>query len=86
MANSASVRVERPAGTNNAERLLQLGIMYSTGASVPADMVSAHKWLNIAALGGSAEAARLRREVADEMSDAEIASAQRAARDWITRH
>jgi uncharacterized protein len=34
---------------------------------------------------GSAEAARLRREVAVQMSDAEIATAQRAARDWL-RH
>jgi len=35
---------------------------------------------------GNAEAARLRREIAEEMSEAEIAAAQRAARDWITTH
>jgi hypothetical protein len=51
-----------------------------------ADMVSAHKWFNIAALRGNAEAARSRREIAEEMSDADIAAAQRAARDWIPRH
>ena len=68
------------------QKLLELGILYSTGSSVPADMVLAHKWLNIAALRGNAEAARLRREIADEMSAAEIAAAQRAARDWLTRH
>jgi len=70
----------------DAEKLFQLGMMYASGRSVPPDMVSAHKWLNIAALRGNAEAARLRREIAGEMSEVEIAAAQRAARDWITRH
>jgi hypothetical protein len=49
-------------------------------------MISAHKWLNIAAFRGNAKAARLRREIAEEMSEAEIAAAQRAAREWIMRH
>jgi len=70
----------------DAEKMFQLGMMYASGRSVPADMVSAHKWFNIAALRGNAEAARLRREIAEEMSEGEIATAQRAARDWITRH
>jgi TPR repeat protein len=61
-------------------------MMYSTGRSVPADLVSAHKWFNIAAMRGNGEAIRLRREVAAEMSETEISAAQRAARDWLTRH
>lgn len=61
----------------------QLGIMYSTGSTVPTDYVSAHKWFNIAAMRGNAEATRLRREIADQMSEAEIAAAQRAARTWL---
>jgi TPR repeat protein len=60
-----------------------LGMMYATGGSGPADLVTAHKWFNIAALKGSAEAARLRRELSAEMSDSEIAAAQRAARAWL---
>ena len=32
---------------------------------------------------GHAEAARMRREIAVEMTDAEIGQAQRAARDWL---
>jgi uncharacterized protein len=86
MSNRASVGAEDPTGIGEAQNFLQLGIMYSTGASRPADLVSAHKWFNIAAQCGSAEAAKLRREIADEMSDVEIAAAQRAARDWVTRH
>lgn len=63
-----------------------LGMMYSTGRSVPVDLVAAHKWFNIAAVRGNSEAIRLRREIAAEMSGAEVATAQRAARDWLTRH
>jgi hypothetical protein len=69
-----------------AEQFLQLGMLYSTGRSVPTDMVSAHKWFNIAAMSGSKEAALLRHEIAAEMSESEIAAAQRAARTWVTRH
>jgi len=63
----------------------QLGMMYSTGIDVPADYVTAHKWFNISAMRGNAEAIRLRREIADQMSEADIAAAQRAARNWL-RH
>jgi TPR repeat protein len=59
--------------------------MYSIGNEVPADYVTAHKWFNLAAMRGNADAVRLRREIAEEMSEAEIATAQRAARAWL-RH
>ena len=65
------------------DMFFRLGIMYSTGAEVPTDYVSAHKWFNLAAMRGNAEAIRLRREIAMEMTEAEIAQAQRAARDWL---
>jgi uncharacterized protein len=83
---AASLESSMLRGGADAQELFQLGLMCASGHSVPADMVSAHKWFNIAALRGNAEAARLRREIAEEMSEAEIAAAQRAARDWITRH
>jgi len=35
---------------------------------------------------GNADAVRLRREIADQMSEIEIATAQRAARDWLRAH
>jgi TPR repeat protein len=71
---------EAPA---TADTLFELGVMYSSGRSAPADLVSAHKWFNLAAMKGHAEAPQRRREIAAEMSDAEIGQAQRAARDWI---
>jgi uncharacterized protein len=65
------------------DMLFELGMMYSVGRDVPVDLVSAHKWFNLAAAKGNVEAVRLRREIANQMSDAEIAVAQRAARDWL---
>jgi uncharacterized protein len=70
-------------GRGVADMLFELGMMYSVGRDVPIDLISAHKWFNLAAAKGNAEAVRLRREIANQMSDAEIAAAQRAARDWL---
>ncbi len=70
----------------SGETLYQRGIMHASGRSAPADLVSAHKWFNIAAMKGHAEGARMRREIAAEMTDAEIGQAQRAARDWLKSH
>ena len=72
-------------GPAASDMLFELGMMYSVGRDVPIDLISAHKWFNLAAMGGCSEAIRLRREVADLMSEAEISAAQRAARDWIGR-
>jgi TPR repeat protein len=70
-------------GAPTADVFFKLGMMYSAGNSVPTDFVTAHKWFNIAAFKGSAEAARMRRELAEQMTQEEIAAAQRAARDWV---
>jgi TPR repeat protein len=70
-------------GPASGDMLFELGMMYSVGRDVPVDLVAAHKWFNLAAVKGNTEAIRLRREIAHQMSDAEIAMAQRAARDWL---
>jgi hypothetical protein len=69
-----------------ADTIFELGMMYASGREVPIDLITAHKWFNIAATKGHREAAQLRREVAAEMKDAEIGQAQRAARDWLKTH
>ena len=74
------------AGPVTADTMFELGMMYASGREVPVDLITAHKWFNVAAMKGHAEAAQLRREVAAEMKDAEIGQAQRAARDWIKAH
>ncbi len=67
-------------------QMFELGMLYSSGREVAADLVTAHMWFNLAAMKGNEEAARLRREVAAEMLDAQIGQAQRAARDWLKAH
>jgi TPR repeat protein len=68
-----------------ADSLFRFGMVHLTGDGVPVDLVAAHKWFNLAAMRGNKEAVRLRREIAAEMSQSEIAAAQRAARDWAVR-
>lgn len=71
---------------DHGEAFFELGLMYAAGRSVPADLVTAHKWLNVALAKGCREAAAHRAELALEMSRDDIARAQREARLFLTRH
>jgi hypothetical protein len=73
-------------GPADADMLFELGMTYSVGRDMPVDLIAAHKWFNLAAVKGNVEAIRLRREVANQMSDVDIAAAQHAARDWLRSH
>ena len=66
--------------------LFERGLYWASGRSGVVNLVAAHKWFNLAALKGRADAIALRREVAELMSDEEIATAQREARAWMTAH
>jgi uncharacterized protein len=83
MANCETGEIDRTAAVQTCEALYQLGIIHASGRDGAPDLISAHKWFNIAAMRGHAEAACMRREIAAEMTDAEIGQAQRAARDWL---
>jgi uncharacterized protein len=63
--------------------LFERGLYWASGRSGVVNLVAAHKWFNLAALKGRADAISLRREVAELMSDVEIATAQREARAWM---
>jgi uncharacterized protein len=66
--------------------LFERGMYWASGRSGVVNLVAAHKWFNLAALKGRIDAAVMRREVAEQMSDTEIAAAQREARAWMTAH
>jgi hypothetical protein len=66
--------------------LFERGLYWASGRSGVVNMVAAHKWFNLAAMKGRVDAVALRREVAEMMSDVEIAMAQREARTWMTTH
>jgi hypothetical protein len=66
-----------------------LGHMYAEGQGLPQDYVQAHMWLNLAVSKFPASevvprerALRAREYVAGEMTPAQVAEAQRLAREW----
>ena len=60
-----------------------LGLMYDVGYGVPQDFVRAHMWYDIA---GVEVAISYRDYVAREMTPAQIAKAQKLAREWKGKH
>jgi hypothetical protein len=78
--------VECAAQGGTPDALFELGLMYCAGRDVQMSLVQAHKWFNLAAMRGNEEAKRYRLEISSEMSKAEIAEAQRQAREWIRTH
>ena len=68
-----------------------LGGMYADGVGVPEDYVQAHLWLSLAASrletsGVRDHAVRNRDRIAGLMTPAQIAEAQRLAREWDAAH
>ena len=68
------------------DALFELGMLYATGRDVAADLVTAHKWFNLAAARGNQSALVRRVELAREMSADQIAEAQKLAREWLQNH
>jgi uncharacterized protein len=66
--------------------LFERGLYWASGRSGVVNLVAAHKWFNLAAVKGRSDAIQMRREVAEMMSEVEIAAAQREARAWMTAH
>jgi TPR repeat protein len=76
--------VPLPTADSTGDELFRMGLLYSTGqGGAPRDYVSAHMLFNLAAMRGSEEARTYRREISREMDQAEVAEAQRAAREWL---
>ena len=59
-----------------------LGLMYADGWGVPKDFVRALMWFNLSAAQGNQDAATSRKNVTPLMTPAQIAEAQKLARDW----
>lgn len=64
----------------------RLGQLYFSGQGVPQDYVQAHMWVNLAAAHANGDYQQMfaaaRDEVAAKMDAAQIAEAQRLAREW----
>ncbi|MGI9384136.1 MAG: SEL1-like repeat protein [Methyloligellaceae bacterium] len=79
-------QAESAAQTGASDALFELGLLYCTGRDVEPDLVTAHKWFNLAALRGNNAARDYRVELAREMTEAQIATAQKSAREWLATH
>jgi uncharacterized protein len=66
------------------DALFERGMYWASGRAGVVNLVAAHKWFNLAASKGHTDAIAMRREIAELMSEGEIAAAQREARAWIT--
>ncbi len=72
------------AAAGDADACFDLGVVFSTAShGVACDLIEAHKWFNLAAVSGHAEAQLCRADISEEMNAREIAEAQRRARQWI---
>ena len=75
-----------PGPDTSGDELFRMGLLYSTGqGGAPLDYVSAHMLFNLAAMRGSEAAKAYRKEVSQEMDAAEVAEAQRQAREWLAQ-
>ncbi len=79
------------AEQGNASAMNNLGVKYHEGEGVLQDYVQAHVWYNLAAsrlpLGQDRELAAKNRDiVAGRMTPAQVAEAQRLAREWLAKH
>jgi TPR repeat protein len=79
----------KAADQGDASAQFNLGVSYEYGKGVPQDYVQAHKWANLAAarfLASQTEfranAVKLRDFIAEKMTPAQIAEAQKQAREW----
>jgi hypothetical protein len=80
----ALAQFEADAKKGRGDALYNLGLAYSTGQGVSVDFVAAHKWFNLAAMRGIDAAKSWRAQIAREMNNAQIAEAQRLAREWLS--
>ena len=78
--------IELAAQTGAPDALFELGMLYATGRDIDPDLVTAHKWFNLAAARGNEAARTYRVELAREMSVEQIAEAQKLAREWLQTH
>jgi len=81
--------VTRAADQGIADAQFNLGNMYAKGRGVPQDYTLAYMWLNLAAARYPASEAERRNQAvthrdmtAAKMTPAQIAEAQRLAREW----
>lgn len=73
---------EDAANAGDAQSQYRLGKLYEEGLGVPQNFVEAHRWYNLAAAQGDADARAARDAIAGKMTAEELAQARKLAADW----
>ena len=73
------------AEQGDASAQFKLGVIYDKGKGVLKDYVLAHMWMNLAAAKGVKEAVNGRDLLEKNMTPAQLAEAQRLAREWTPK-
>ena len=81
-AQMALVWFSRAAEQEDGLAFAKLGWMYERGRGVLQDFIQAYMWYNLGAARGEWKAAEARDALAKRMTPAQIADAQRLAREW----
>lgn len=68
------------AEEGNVGAQFNLGVMYEKGEGVLEDNIRVHMWYNIASANSHKKAGELRKEIAGQMTSADISEAQKMAR------
>ena len=80
--SAALMWYRRGADQDNTNAQFNLAGMYYNGKGVPQDLTLAFMWVTLAATKGDMEAINNRALMATKMTPAQLAEAQRLARDW----
>ena len=78
--------LRKAAVQNDVRAQFGLGEAHYKGNGVAQNIVLAHMWLSLAAAKGHARAIKRRDGVAKLMTSAQIAEAQKLAREWLAKH
>jgi len=74
------------AEQGDATAQINLAVLYGDGLGVLKDYVQAHMWAYLAEAQNQENATKLRAALAEGMAPAQIAEAQRRAREWLAQH
>ena len=76
----------KAAEQGDAKAQIHLALIYDTGMVVPQDYVQAYVWYKLAVTQGDEKAVEGLDFVAKQMTPAQLAEAQRLAREWMEKH
>jgi TPR repeat protein len=70
------------ADQGNVNAQIGTGALYVEGIGVPKDYIQGYFWFTLAAVSGNPAAAKVRDGIEKSMTPAQVAEAQRLAREW----